>query len=46
MASVLGLTPEHAALIYKDIRQKRITTGPLHSKPLLIRPVDELPPLG
>jgi NAD+ synthase len=43
LATSLGISEERAALVYKDIRQKRITTAPLHSKPLLIRPVDELP---
>jgi NAD+ synthase len=45
LAAAIGISPERAALVYKDIRQKRITTAPLHSKPLLIRPVPGLPVL-
>jgi NAD+ synthase len=42
LAAALALKPAHAALVYKDIRQKRLTTKPLHAKPLLIRPVSEI----
>jgi NAD+ synthase len=43
LAKAIGISAERAELVYKDIRQKRITTAPLHSKPLLVRPVSELP---
>ena len=46
LAAAIGITAERAALVYKDIRQKRVTTAPLHSRPLLIRPVPGLPALG
>jgi NAD+ synthase len=42
LAPVLGLSAEQAAFVYKDIRQKRVTTRPLHAKPQLIRPVAEI----
>jgi NAD+ synthase len=42
VAGALGISAEQAALVYKDIRQKRITTRPLHAKPQLIRPVPEI----
>jgi NAD+ synthase len=42
VATVLGISAEQAALVYKDIRQKRLTTRPLHAKPQLIRPVPEI----
>jgi NAD+ synthase len=45
LAPLLGLTPERAALVYKDIQHKRATTRALHSKPLLVRPVPEVVPL-
>ena len=46
LATAIGISADRAELVYKDIRQKRITTAPLHSKPLLIRPVGELPAAG
>jgi NAD+ synthase len=42
LAPVLGIPVEQATLVYKDIRQKRTTTKPLHAKPLLVRPVPEI----
>jgi NAD+ synthase len=42
LASALGISAEQAAFVYKDIRQKRVTTKPLHAKPQLIRPVAEI----
>jgi NAD+ synthase len=42
LAAALQITPEQAALVYKDITQKRHTTRPLHAKPQLIRPVAEI----
>jgi NAD+ synthase len=42
LAAVLGIPVEQATLVYKDIRQKRATTKPLHAKPLLVRPVPEI----
>src|SRR5687767_15881151 len=36
MASVLGLTPEHAALIYKDIEAKRRAAAYLGAAPVLV----------
>ena len=42
LAPALGISAEQAALVYKDILQKRVTTRPLHAKAQLIRPVDEI----
>jgi NAD+ synthase len=42
LAAAIDIPPEQAALVYRDIRQKRISTKPLHAKPLLIRPVAEI----
>ncbi len=42
LAVALGITPERAGFIYKDIRAKREATRGLHSRPLLMRPVDEI----
>lgn len=45
LASALGVSPEQAALVYKDILAKRTATRALHSRPLLIDPVPEVKPL-
>lgn len=42
LATAIGITAEQAALVYKDIQQKRVTTAPLHARPQLVKPV---PPL-
>ncbi len=38
-AAELGLKPEQVARAYRDIEQKRATTGDLHLVPLLVEPV-------
>ena len=43
LASTLGLTPEQADFVYRDIAAKRRTTAYQHLKSLLIEPVGELP---
>lgn len=45
-AKVLGYTKEQAERVYNDIDQKRRTTAYLHSKPLLLDPVDEIEPFA
>jgi NAD+ synthase len=42
LAVGLDISPRQAALVYKDIARKRIATAPLHAKPQLIRPVEEI----
>jgi NAD+ synthase len=42
IAPVIGLTPEHAEFVYKDIAAKRRTTVYQHLKSLLVEPVDEV----
>ena len=42
LAVALGLTAAQAGLVYRDIRQKRVTTRPLHLKPQLVQPVPEI----
>jgi NAD+ synthase len=42
LATALGVPTERAELVYKDIQAKREATRPLHAKPLLVRPVDEV----
>jgi NAD+ synthase len=42
LASALGIPAERAALVYRDIQQKRTTTRPLHAKPYLMRQVEEI----
>jgi NAD+ synthase len=42
LAVALSLTPERAALVYKDIQAKRATTRSLHARPLLVRSVPEV----
>ncbi len=39
VAAEIGLTPEQVARVYRDIDQKRRTTGPLHTAALLVEPV-------
>jgi NAD+ synthase len=46
LAGALGVTAEQASFVYADIQAKRDATRPLHSKPILIRPVEEIRPLG
>jgi NAD+ synthase len=42
LAASLAMSPEQAAFVYGDIRAKREATRPLHSKAILIRPVEEV----
>jgi len=42
VAGATGLTPEQVERIYRDIDQKRRSTAPLHARPLLVEPVDEV----
>ncbi|MFC1643207.1 NAD(+) synthase, partial [Myxococcota bacterium] len=42
LASALGIPVEQAHAVYRDIHAKRNSTRPLHSKPLLIEPVNEV----
>ena len=43
LAGALGITPEHAALVYRDIEAKRRTTHYLHARPELVESIAELP---
>ncbi len=45
LGRAIGVTPERAALVYRDIQAKRATTRALHSRPLLIQAVPEVKPL-
>jgi NAD+ synthase len=42
LAPAIGVSVEQAALVYKDIQHKRMTTRPLHARAQLVRPVDEI----
>ncbi len=42
VASELGFTPDQVSRVYADIDQKRRSTAYLHSRPLLLEPVQEL----
>ncbi len=42
VSSELDLTPDQVARVYADIDQKRRSTAFLHSRPLLLEPVNEL----
>lgn len=42
LANLIDVSESQAALVYKDIRSKRSTTGYLHEKPVLIEPVAEI----
>jgi NAD+ synthase len=42
VAPAAGLTAEQVERVYRDIDQKRRTTRPLHLKPLLVQPVNEV----
>lgn len=44
VAPVLGITAEQVDRVYRDIEAKRRATTYLHSRPLLIHPVEELDP--
>jgi NAD+ synthase len=46
LAGAIGVSPEQAGLVYRDIQSKRTTTRALHSRPLLMRPVAEVKPLA
>ena len=39
LAAALGMTDEHAHIVYADIEDKRRTTHYLHARPLLVEPV-------
>jgi NAD+ synthase len=41
-ADALGLTADQVTRVYKDIRQKRATTLPLHLGPVLVKDVKEI----
>ena len=45
LAGALGVTAEQASFVYADIQAKRDTTRPLHSRAILMRPVEEVRPL-
>jgi NAD+ synthase len=42
LARALGITAEHAKLIFEDIEAKRRATAYLHMSPVLVDPVDEI----
>jgi NAD+ synthase len=42
LAQALGITPEQAANVYRDIEAKRRATRYMHLKPVLVEPVTEL----
>ena len=42
LAGALGITEAQAQHVYNDIEAKRRTTRYLHSKAVLVEPVDEL----
>jgi NAD+ synthase len=42
LAPVIGITEEHAGMIYEDIKAKRRATAYLHSSPVLIEDVPEI----
>jgi NAD+ synthase len=42
LAAALGMTEEHARIVYGDIEGKRRTTHYLHARPLLVDPVTEV----
>jgi NAD+ synthase len=46
LAQSLGMTPEQASFVYGDIQAKRDATRPLHSRAVLVRPVEEIHPLS
>ncbi len=46
LAGALGVSAEQASFVYGDIQAKRDATRPLHSRPILMRPVEEVRPLG
>ena len=42
VAAALGLTTEQIERVFRDIEQKRRSTGYLHREPLLVEPVSEV----
>jgi NAD+ synthase len=40
VAPAVGLTAEQVVWVYADIDKKRVTTGYLHARPLLVDAVD------
>ena len=42
LANVLGIKPEQAEFVYRDIEAKRRTTRYMHLKPVLVEPVSEI----
>lgn len=42
VAEAVGLTPEQAERVYRDIERKRQTTRSLHARPLLVEPIPEI----
>ena len=45
LAEALDVSPERAAFVYRDIQAKRDSTRFLHTRPILLRPVDEVRPI-
>jgi NAD+ synthase len=43
LAAALGIGPEQARLVYRDIEAKRRATHYLHARPELVEPIAELP---
>jgi NAD+ synthase len=46
VATALGLTAEQARFVYNDIQAKRDTTRFLHSRAVLVRPVEQVKPFS
>lgn len=42
LAAALGLSEKQAAWVYRDIETKRMTTRPLHARPILVGSVPEI----
>jgi NAD+ synthase len=42
LATAIGVTEAQATWVYKDIDAKRVGTWPLHARPILMSPVDEV----
>jgi NAD+ synthase len=42
LGQAIGISEEHAALVYADIEAKRRATHYLHARPLLVDPVAEI----
>jgi len=42
LAACIDISEEQAALVYRDIQAKREATRPLHARPLLVQPIEEV----